>query len=176
MRLRSAATAPAWRRPLIPCDVEFQRLTDFVGLKESPAMANGKTVASPAVNGTRQIWIRMLAGGTPLQVTRRCRRPRAAPLVEALFASSALLYYTRARAQYDEGTIWEIAALGGAPRRVTTSLGGADISHDGQCIAAFAVNRRQRHRTRDRGAQRLGEECAGAPQSRLSLSAAALVA
>ena len=52
--------------------VEFQRLTDEVGLNESPAISpDGKMVAFvAAVNGRQQVWIRLLTGGTPLQVTR----------------------------------------------------------------------------------------------------------
>src|SRR5262249_44872643 len=35
------------------------------------------------------------------------------------------------------GTIWEIPALGGTPRPLITSLGPADLSHDGQRLAFF---------------------------------------
>ena len=37
----------------------------------------------------------------------------------------------------EHGTIWEIAALGGEPRRVASALSGGDISHDGRRIALF---------------------------------------
>ena len=47
-------------------------LTDFVGLEEFPALSpDGKYVAFTAdVSGTRQLMIRLLAGGAPLQVTQ----------------------------------------------------------------------------------------------------------
>ena len=50
---------------------ELRRLTDFVGMEEFPALSpDGKSVAFTAdVGGRRQIWVRLLAGGTPLQVT-----------------------------------------------------------------------------------------------------------
>jgi len=117
-------------------EVEFQRLTDFIGMKENPVMSpDGKMVAFVAlVGGHRQIWIRMLAGGPSLQVTRNAtdhEQPRWAS------DSSTLIYYQRAPTPTGEGAIWEVSALGGSPRRVATALGGGDISHDGRWIAAF---------------------------------------
>ena len=117
-------------------DVAFSRLTDFGGMKESPAMSpDGKMVAFVAfVGGKRQIWIRMLAGGVPLQLTRDDvdhEYPRWAP------DSSTLIYYTPAATHGEQGTIWEIGTLGGWPRKVTSATAGGDISHDGQRIAVF---------------------------------------
>jgi TolB protein len=71
--------------------VEFQRLTEAEGLKETPALSpDGKMVAFVSiVGGWRQIWIRLLAGGNLLQLTRDDadhRSPRWAP------DSSTLLY------------------------------------------------------------------------------------
>ena len=115
--------------------VEFQRLTDFSGLKESPAVSpDGKMVAFVAVSGgRRQIFVRLLTGGAPLQVTRDDidhEQPRWAP------NSSTFIYYTPS-ATPGEGTIWEISALGGPPRRVAAAMRGGDISHDGERIAVF---------------------------------------
>jgi serine/threonine protein kinase/Tol biopolymer transport system component len=117
-------------------DVEFQRLTDFVGMKESPAVSpDGKMVAFVAVvGGRRQLWLRMLAGGASLQVSRDDadhEEPRWAP------DSSTLIYCTCAAGSGDERALWEISALGGPPRRVIAAIGGGDISHDGQRIAVF---------------------------------------
>jgi serine/threonine protein kinase len=117
-------------------DVEFNRLTDFGGMKESPAMSpDGKMVAFVAfVGGKRQIWLRMLAGGVPLQLTRDDvdhESPRWAP------DSSTLIYYTPAATSGEQGTIWEIGMLGGWPRKVTSAIAGGDISHDGRRIAVF---------------------------------------
>jgi Tol biopolymer transport system component len=116
--------------------VDFQRLTDSYGMKESPAVSpDGKMVAFVAfVGGRRQIWIRLLAGGVLLQVTRDDvdhEQPRWTP------DSSTLIYYTPAAVRGEEGTIWEIGALGGPPRRVTAATGGGDVSHDGRRIAVF---------------------------------------
>ena len=114
-------------------DVQFQRLTDLVGPKESPSLSpDGKMIAFVArVNRRSQIWIRMLAGGVPLQVTREDvehRQPRWTP------DSSSLIYYVPATPG-EEGNIWEVAALGGPPRRLAAAIACGDVSHDGQRIA-----------------------------------------
>jgi serine/threonine protein kinase len=119
-----------------PGDVRFSRLTDVVGHKESPAISpDGKMVAFVAlVNGRRQIWVRMLAGGAPLQLTRDGtdhEQPRWSP------DSSALIYFTRPKSGENAGSIWQVSALGGPARRITSALGGADISRDGRRLALF---------------------------------------
>ena len=123
-------------------EVEFQRLTDLVGLKESPAISpDGKMAAFVAyVAGHRQIWVRLLAGGALLQVTHDSidhAHPRWAP------DSCTLIYYTPSERRDESGTIWEVSALGGWPRPVARALGGADISHDGQRIALFQISGQQ---------------------------------
>lgn len=119
-----------------PRSVQLRRLTDFVGMEESPAIApDGKTVAFVARAGRkRQIWIRLLAGGPPLQVTRDDadhEQPRWTP------DSSALIYYVPSATLGEHGTILETPLYGGAPRRVASALSGGDISHDGRRIALF---------------------------------------
>jgi len=119
-------------------EVQFHRLTDFSGLKESPTISpDGKMVAFVAVvGGKRQIWIRLLAGGALLQVTRDDadhEQPRWAQ------DSSTLLYYTPSPRRDEPGTVWEVSALGGWPRRLAEALGGGDISHDGTRIALFQL-------------------------------------
>ena len=129
-------TGSAAIQAAITRDVEFQRLTDFVGMKESPAVSpDGKMVAFVTlVNGGRQIWIRLLAGGVPLQVTRDDSdhdQPRWTP------DASTLLYHSPSPSPAERGALWEIAALGGPPRRVASALGGGDVSHDGRRLALF---------------------------------------
>lgn len=116
-------------------EVRLARLTDAVGTVGSPAVSpDGKMVAFVAVaGGRRQIWIRMLAGGAPLQVTQDDAdhdEPRWMP------DSSALVYHTPV-AGSEEGYLWQVSALGGAPRRLVESLGGGDVSHDGRRLAFF---------------------------------------
>ena len=105
-------------------------------MEESPAISpDGKTVAFVARAGSkRQIWLRLLAGGAPLQITRDDvdhEQPRWAP------DSSSLIYYVPSTTSGEHGTIFEISALGGEPRRVASALSGGDISHDGRRIALF---------------------------------------
>jgi serine/threonine protein kinase len=116
--------------------VNFQRLTDSSGVKESPAISpDGKMVAFVAIAaGKRQIWVRLLSGGSALQLTKDDadhEQPRWTP------DSGALIYYTPSARRDEPGTIWEVSALGGWPRRVVPALGGGDISHDGRRIALF---------------------------------------
>jgi Tol biopolymer transport system component/predicted Ser/Thr protein kinase len=125
-------------RPAVatPTDVQLQRITDFVGIEEHPAVSpDGKTVAfiAPA-SGRRQVWVRLLAGGTPLQITHDDadhEHPRWAP------DSSSLIYFSSAVKEGAPGTLWEVSALGGRPRRIASSQGEGDISHDGRRIATF---------------------------------------
>lgn len=136
LALGVAAGHYLWVKP-IPnrANVQFQRMTDFIGLEESPAISpDRKTVAFVAQAGAwRQIWIRLLAGGTPLQVTHDeadHEQPRWSP------DSSTLIYYSPGTAPGADGTLWEVSALGGPPRRITSSVTGGDINRAGH-IAAF---------------------------------------
>ena len=119
-----------------PQQVQVQRLTDLVGLEEAPALSpDGKTVAFvTVVGGRRQIWVRLLAGGAPLILTKDDvdhYGPRWLP------DSSRLIYFTPGEQPGDAGTIWEIPALGGVARRLVRALGPGDVSHDGTRLAFF---------------------------------------
>ena len=77
---------------------------------------------------------------TSLQITRDTGdhlEPRWSP------DSAALIYYTPPSEGAQDGTLWEVPALGGPPRRLAASVSGADISHDGARIAFFRLNNRQ---------------------------------
>jgi Tol biopolymer transport system component len=116
--------------------VRVHRLTDWAGIEDTPAISpDGRAVAFVAsVNGSRQIWVRLIAGGVPLQLTRDAGDhlfPRWLP------DSSAIVYYASPAASEGPGAIWEVPGLGGPPRRILDSIGGADVSHDGNRIAFF---------------------------------------
>ncbi|HZB24524.1 MAG TPA: protein kinase, partial [Vicinamibacterales bacterium] len=115
----------------------IHRLTDFTGLEEFPAIApDSKAVAFTArVNGFRQIFVRLLAGGAPLQVTQDAVDHE---LPRWTRDASGIIYFSPAAPGELQGTIWEIPALGGAPRRIVDSVGGGDIAADGR-IACFRL-------------------------------------
>ena len=118
---------------------DFQRLTDEVGINESPTISpDGKMVAFvAAVNGRQQVWIRLLTGGAPLQLTR----DDVDHLLPALGAGIELADLLHAvRRPGDEGALWEVSALGGLPRPIIGALGGGDISHDGRRIALLRAD------------------------------------
>ena len=122
--------------------VGVHRLTDFAGLEEAPAISpDGRSVAFTAyVADKRQLWVRLVGGGTPLQITRDesdHQTPRWAP------DGAFLLYYASPAEGESQGAIWEVAALGGSPRRIAGSIGGADVSHDGKRIAFFRFEKDQ---------------------------------
>ena len=122
--------------------VEFRRLTDHVGMNDSPAISpDGKMVAFVAsTGGRRQIWIQLLSGGVPLQVTRDDidhSQPRWSP------DSSSLLYHTESETYGEEGMLWEVPALGGVPRPIISALGGGDVSHDGRHVAVVRSHQGQ---------------------------------
>jgi eukaryotic-like serine/threonine-protein kinase len=117
------------------------RLTDFVGLEETPAMSpDGRSVAFTAgVAGTRQVFVRLITGGNPLQLTstaQGCRLPRWSA------DSSSVLCFSEPTAGERQGSVWEVPALGGAARPVAGSLGEADVRSDGR-LAYFRLTDHQ---------------------------------
>jgi Tol biopolymer transport system component len=116
--------------------VTFQRLTDIVGMEETPALSpDGKTVAYVAAgDGHRQIWVRPLAGGAAIQVTRDAvdhMYPRWAP------DSGMLLYYVPPPQEGAIGSLWEMPYLGGTPQQIAAAMGAFDISYDGRRVVVF---------------------------------------
>ncbi len=133
-----------WRRdglkePVPRPPVRVLRLTDFNGLEEFPAVSpDGKSVAFTAeTDDKHQIWVRNLAGGPPLQITRDA----ADHLYPRWSSDSAsLIYYSPSSVAEERGAIWEISMFGGAPRRLTSSIGGGDLSRDGKSLAFIRFN------------------------------------
>jgi hypothetical protein len=121
-----AATGAGWllrsrtaEGPL-PQNSHAQRLTDssFQEFQQSP---DGRSVAFTAgVAGRRQIFVRLIAGGTPLQIT--ATRPITSfPLVAD---ASSIVYFSPAGAGGMAGHYFRDRSAGGVPRRITSSLGG----------------------------------------------------
>jgi Tol biopolymer transport system component len=116
--------------------VTLQRLTDFPGMEDFPALSpDGKSVAFTATTArSRQIWVRLLAGGSPLQVTRD-PADHQSPRWSA--DSSSLIYFSPSTQPNGQGKIWQVSSLGGTARPLVTSMGAADFSHDGKSLAFF---------------------------------------
>ncbi|MGH9789752.1 MAG: protein kinase domain-containing protein [Candidatus Acidiferrales bacterium] len=116
--------------------VEVRRLTEFEGLERFPALSpDGRAVAFTAdAGGKHQIWVRLLGGGAPLQLTRDAAdhfHPRWSP------DSTTIIYLVHAAEAGAPGVLWEVSALGGSPRRIAEAISGGDISRDGRRIAFF---------------------------------------
>jgi serine/threonine protein kinase len=121
-----------------PLETHVIRLTDLPGLEESPAISpDGRSVAFTAgVSGKRQVFVQLIAGGAPLQNTRdtvdhEC--PRWSP------DSSSILYFSPAVSGALQGSVWEIPALGGVPRRAVSSVGCADVNPTDGRLALFRL-------------------------------------
>ena len=127
----------AGRRPAPTPVQRIHRLTDFAGIEEFPSISpDRRSVAFTAiVKGFRQIFVTLIAGGIPAQITNDAadhQAPRWSP------DGNSLVYFSAAAANEAEGGIWSIPALGGSPRRITDSIGSADISKDGR-LAYFRL-------------------------------------
>jgi Tol biopolymer transport system component len=116
-------------------EITVRRLTDLVGLEETPALApDGASLAFVStVGGRRHIWVRTTASGSQLQVTNDAvdhYGPR-------WLSADTLIYYTPGPQAGEQGTIWERTVLPGSVRRLAASLGPGDASHDGKSVAFF---------------------------------------
>ena len=121
-----------------PQPVRITRLTDLAGLEESPAISpDGKSIAfTGSVGKTRQVFVQLTARGGALQLTQDDadhQFPRWSP------DSSSIIYFSPAKPGEGEGALWEVAALGGRPRRLADSLGGADVHPSSGRLALFRL-------------------------------------
>jgi Tol biopolymer transport system component len=126
-----------------PSHVRVHQLTALAGLEEAPALSpDGKSVAfTAAVGSKRQVFVRLLAGGPPLQVSRD-------PAADHLYPrwsrdSSSIVYFSPAAPGEIQGTLWNVPALGGAARRVGTSMGGVDINASDGRLAFFRLSEKR---------------------------------
>jgi Tol biopolymer transport system component len=88
------------------------------------------------VNGKRQLFVQLVAGGAPLQITTD---PVEHEFPRWSQDSSAIFYFSPPALGESEGNIWLIPALGGAPRRIVTSNGGADVNLADGRLAYFRL-------------------------------------
>jgi eukaryotic-like serine/threonine-protein kinase len=133
-RAGTGMAPPASSTPSTAASV--RRLTELLGVEESPALSpDERQVAFTAtVDGRRQIFVRLIAGGPPVQITRGAvdhESPRWSP------DGNALVYFSPATGDAQAG-IWSVSALGGSPRRVIDSIAGADVGRNGR-LACFRL-------------------------------------
>jgi serine/threonine protein kinase/WD40 repeat protein len=129
--VRRTAATPLTITPTI------QRLTELSGIEEFPAISpdHRQVAFTGSVNGRRQILVRLLAGGSPVQVTNDSfdhEFPRWSP------DGNSLVYFSPPAADETQGAIWSIPALGGSRRKVIDSIGDADVSRTGR-LASFRL-------------------------------------
>jgi eukaryotic-like serine/threonine-protein kinase len=131
---------PAVVAPASPSrEVQFKRLADFDGVKETPAISpDGRMVVFVTLVGNRrQIFLQRLAGGPPLQITHDDAdhvHPRWAP------DSDTIIYFTPSPVAGEPGMLYEMPTLGGSARPIVAAASGGDISHGGDRLAFFADN------------------------------------
>ncbi|MCI0604014.1 protein kinase [bacterium] len=120
--------------------VRVSRLSEFTGLEEFPALSpDGRSVAfSASVDGKRQLWVRLTAGGPALQITK--------DPIDHLYPrwardSSSLIYFSPPVRNEEAGSLWEVSALGDPPRRLSHSLSGADINRTDDRLAFFRLEK-----------------------------------
>jgi serine/threonine protein kinase len=112
------------------------RITDLPGLEEFPAISpDGKsTTFTAGVEGTRQVYVQLIAGGAPLRLTQD-QNDHQYPRWSA--DGSSILYFSPARPGEMQGNVWEVPALGGSPRSILPSISGADMSAATKRLALF---------------------------------------
>ncbi|HVH57190.1 MAG TPA: protein kinase [Vicinamibacterales bacterium] len=112
-------------------------MTDFIGLEEYPAISpDGNMVAfTAAQGGHRQVFIRFVNIGPARAVTSDDadhQLPRWEP------DGSSLVYFSPAAPGEVQGAIYRIPTLAGSVQRVTSSIGGGDVSRSGR-LACFRL-------------------------------------
>jgi Tol biopolymer transport system component len=117
------------------------RVTEFSGLEEfSTISPDARSLAFTAsTSGTRQIFVRLLGGGPPLAITKDAVDHQAPRWTSA---GNSLVFFSPAQPGDVQGAIWEVPALGGPPRRIMATIGGADVSRSGR-LACFQLVDRQ---------------------------------
>jgi serine/threonine protein kinase len=112
------------------------RITDLPGLEEFPSISpDGKsTTFTAGVEGTRQVYVQLIAGGAPLRLTQD-QNDHQYPRWSA--DGGSILYFSPARAGEMQGNVWEVPALGGSPRSILPSISGADMSATTKRLALF---------------------------------------
>ncbi|HEX3231791.1 MAG TPA: protein kinase, partial [Pyrinomonadaceae bacterium] len=119
--------------------IRITRLTDLAGLEQGPAISpDGRSIAfTGSVDKTPQVFVQLMVKGAALQLTHDeadHQFPRWSR------DSSSIIYFSPAKPGEGEGALWEVPALGGRPRRLASSLGGADINPSDGRLTFFRLS------------------------------------
>jgi len=120
-----------WRTPEpeagVPAGAVIQRIARYTGTERFPAISpDGRQFAyASSMDGQTDIWVRQVAGGEPVQLTRDASAE--SDLVYS--ADGEFLYYSAG------GAIWKIGTLGGNPRKVLDRATKPSLSADGRRMA-----------------------------------------
>jgi Tol biopolymer transport system component len=132
------STSPA------PSMIRQSRLTELSGTEETPAVSpDGRTLAfASPVNGRRQIFVRPLLEGAPVQITRRNDADYSFP---RWVDDNTLVYFVAPQNEGDTGSLWEtLVPSSTPPRRLGPAQGEADVSHEEDVsqrrLATFRTN------------------------------------
>ncbi len=117
-------------------DATLSQLTNYGGDENSGALSpDGRQFAFVSgKGGSRDIWVRQVSGGEPLQVTRD-----AAVETDLVYAPDGeTLYYTTLGEE--RPTIWRIPVLGGTPRRIAEGARYPCPAADGKRLACVRAS------------------------------------
>ena len=122
-----------------PQAIRQQRVTEIAGMEETPTVSpDGKAVAFVVpVNGKRQVFVRLLAKGAPIQITHE----EADHSFPRWADESTLIYLLHSDEEDQPGSLWETLILSSTPSRlIGVAHGEADVNHTGSTIATFRTD------------------------------------
>ena len=123
-----------------PTMMHFSAVTNFAGVQAQPALSpDGRSIAYVSNrDGHYNVYVGLVHGGEPVQITHDAAmksRPSWSP-------DGGMLAYARLN-DSGEWDIWEVAALGGLPRKVVLNAADPAWTPDGHSIVYQNLNDEQ---------------------------------
>src|SRR5262245_50208516 len=141
LRARPSARAISSRAPLAPL-ADVRPLTSYGDVIDASVSLDGRYLAYVrSAQGKQSLWIRQLHGTNPIELVP----PSAVSYFGLSFAPDAATIYYVARGPepiaFPTGMLFQIPALGGAPRRLGTAFDHhPSVSPDGRHLASLRAN------------------------------------
>lgn len=129
-----------WSTDPAPSPIRQERLTELVGMEETPAISpDGTYLAFAArVDGRQQVFRKLVEEGEPEQLTDGDFDYSFPRWVD----ENTLIYFRHPGEEGDRGSLWEQLVIGSTtPRSLGEADGEAAVSHSGQMIATFRGDR-----------------------------------